>query len=300
MRLFLRLPAIVVLFASPALAQEPAPPAKDDIPPPPAWAALKAAYEYNRRTLVVVKEKVRDDESRFARHITFKDPFGLEVTGLFTRPKAEGQYPCVLLLHGAGGSKENIMNSFGPQLVAKGIASLALDAAQHGERREQGSPNDPIRYKAGWVQRVSLIDYRIAIDWLKERKDIDGTHIGLIGYSMGSQMGAVLAGVDERIRAVLLCVGGDPIFPVRRTVEATQRENIDLVAPVNFIGHISPRPLLMLNGKEDDNIIPEMTKLLYDAAKEPREIRWTDSGHSLPREFLAEGINWLAGKLGVK
>jgi dienelactone hydrolase len=287
-------------MASPVYAQDEAKPAVTPLPSAPPWSVLKAAYDYNSKLMVIVKEKPREDPEVLLIHITLTNRYGQPVTGLFMRPKAEGVYPCVLLLHGSGGSKDGIMGSFGRTLAKRGLSSLALDASRHGERQDQEPPTKVLRKTAGWVSRVTLVDYRIAMDYLAERKDVDSKHIGLVGYSMGSQMGAVLAGVDERIKAVLLCVGGDPIRPLINSVPEEQRENIEFASPSNYIGHISPRPLLMLNGTKDDNINAEMTKLLYDATREPREIRWAESGHSLPRPFVEEGLDWLAVKLGKK
>jgi uncharacterized protein len=267
-----------------------------DLPPPPPWATLKAAYNYNDKLLVVVTEKPREHSEHRLSHLSFNNHHGQRVTGLFMRPKAEGRYPCVLLLHGAGGSKDSMLARCGSELAARGIASLALDAARCGERADQPAP-ESLRRTAGWASRVTLVDYRMALDYLKTRDDVDSKRIGLAGYSMGSQMGAVLAAVDTRIGPVLLCVGGDPIRPYVLSAPDEQKENLEVASPSNFIGYISPRPLLMLNGKEDNNITPDMTKRLWDAAKEPREIRWADCGHALPPEFIRQGLDWLADKL---
>lgn len=299
---FLRLASWIVLCASTGrtAAQEPAP-APIPLPTPPAWEKLKAAYDYNNRVLVVVKEIPREDDTYFRLHLSFTNPSGQLVTGVFLRPKAEGVYPCALLLHGAGGSKDNMMARFGPKLVAKGIACLALDAARHGERAEQPLTKGPYQGLYGAATRLSIIDYRITLDYLQTRKDIDGRRIGLVGYSMGSQYGAILGAVDERIRAALLCVGGDPVrLMFLNSVPKERQEEIEFVSASNYVGHLRSRPILMLNGKQDNNITAEMTKLLYEAAQEPKEIRWTDAGHALPVAFLQEGVDWLAEKLAPK
>jgi cephalosporin-C deacetylase-like acetyl esterase len=210
--------ALVQISALPVNAQDDSKPAVASLPTPPPWSVLKAAYDYNNKRMVLVKEKPREYPELLLIHITLTNRYGQPVTGLFMRPKAEGVYPCVLLLHGSGGSKEGIMANFGRSLVKRGICSLALDASRHGERQDQQPPTAELRKTAGWVSRVTLVDYRVAMDYLEERKDVDSRHIGLLGNSMGAQMGAVLAGVDERIKAVLLCVGGDPIRPLINSV----------------------------------------------------------------------------------
>ena len=36
---------------------------------------------------------------------------------------------------------------------------------------------------------------------------------------------------------------------------------------------------------------------LYAAAKDPKEIRWFESGHSLPREAVQAAVDWTVGQL---
>jgi fermentation-respiration switch protein FrsA (DUF1100 family) len=246
----------------------------------------------------VVKETAVEDDRLVKLSIRFTDPYGLTVYGIFTRPKADAKYPCVLLFHGAGGRKENMSGRFGGVLAERGIASLSLDAALHGEREGQPQPTGEPRGKLGAVSRITVVDYRIALDYLAGRNDIAARRIGALGYSMGSQLAAIFAGVDARVAATVLYVGGDPIRPTFLPQTAPQRrEEIEMVSPSNFIGHISPRPVFMVNGRTDSNITAEMTRLLYDAAKDPKEIAWYDAGHSLPPAAIDRGLDWLKDKL---
>ena len=57
----------------------------------------------------------------------------------------------------------------------------------------------------------------------------------------------------------------------------------------NFIG----RPLLMLNASFDSTVTPDMGKRLFNAAAEPKEQRWYDSGHRLPAEAYEDAAEWV-------
>jgi len=293
------IPAICALQLAACLGgplnQDPSP---APLPAPPPWDTLKSAYSYNDRILVVVKESPIEDDRLVKVAIKFTDPYGLPVFGVFTRPKADGKYPCVLLFHGAGGRKESMSGRFGSALADRGIASLSLDAALHGERAGQPQPVGEPRGKLGAVSRITVVDYRIALDYLAGRKDVSPRRMGALGYSMGSQLAAIFAGVDTRVAATLLYVGGDPIRLTFLPQTAPQRrEEIEMVSPSNFIGHISPRPVLMVNGRTDSNITAEMTRILYEAAKDPKEIAWYDAGHSLPPAAINRGLDWLKDRL---
>jgi dienelactone hydrolase len=264
----------------------------------PSWEKLSAAYKYESKALTV-KEEVKEDSAHLLQRVSFSNARGESVPGLFRRPKAEGVYPCVLLLHGLTSKKEDMSGMFGRALADKGIASLALDAPNHGERRNGQSPGqDP-----GWffnVMRGGITEYRLALDYLKTRKDVDSARMGLVGYSMGAMMGSILSGVDDRVKATVLCVGGDVTKAFADRIPPAAREAASLVAPANFVGHISPRPVLMINGKQDNIVNAAAARALHDAAKDPKEIIWAEATHFLPPAVIVKGIDWLVTKLGKK
>jgi uncharacterized protein len=121
-----------------------------------------------------------------------------------------------------------------------------------------------------------------------------------MGVSMGGIMGAVLGGVETRIKCpVLLVAGADRGLMSRVSqIEVWRRiraENPGLdfneisritapADPVNFVNRISPRPLLMINGSKDEIVPVVSNKLLHQRAKEPKKIVWLEAGHSLPKE----------------
>ena len=68
------------------------------------------------------------------------------------------------------------------------------------------------------------------------------------------------------------------------------------VTPVNWIGRISPRPLLMIQGKDDDLIDEEQAWRLHERAGEPKEIAIVaGAGHRLRlnNEAMDIALAWL-------
>ena len=68
--------------------------------------------------------------------------------------------------------------------------------------------------------------------------------------------------------------------------------------PLASIRKLNGRPLLMVHGRRDRTVTPEQAQRLFDAAPEPRELRWYDAGHHLPAAASADVAEWLAGVLG--
>ena len=262
----------------------------------PDWKTLSAAYAYDNKKPTEVKEEEKKSDSSYLLHISFAGSKGDKVYGIFARPKKEGVYPTVLLLHGLTSDKETMVKAFGSALIAKGFAVLALDAPHHGERK-MADENQQSPDTFASAVREGCLDYRRALDWLIARKDVDARHIGLIGYSMGSFMGAILGGVDDRIGAFALCVGGDPIITFVPQVPETLRVQIFTICPSLYVDHIAPRPLLMLNGKGDRTVVETASKRLYDAARDPKEQIWYESGHILPPAALDKCVIWMGEKI---
>ncbi len=262
----------------------------------PPWATLEAAYAYNASKPLHVKERAVKSETAYVTHVQIEGPDGEKAEGTFMRPKAEGVYPVVLLLHGLTSDEKTMIQFFGEPLVAHDVAVLALDAPYHGERKKAGmDPSQPTVFPI--VVQGGVREWRRALDYLAVRKDVDMKHVGLLGYSMGSMMGSILGAVDNRIGAFALCVGGDPILPVVDKVPSALRGLAYNVSPSLYVGHIAPRPILMLNGRQDMTMPEAASHRLYAAAQEPKEQVWYESGHILPPDAGMKAVTWVLGKV---
>ncbi|WP_309711975.1 alpha/beta fold hydrolase [Armatimonas sp.] len=247
----------------------------------PTWETLQRAFAYDTTKPLNAKETLAQSRLK----LSFTNLRGETVTALYQKPDGTGLFPCVALLHGLGGSKEQLFSLMAPDLVKQGFAVIALDAALHGERKVEGkSP------QAAFLQVVpdTVKDWRQALDWLGTRPEINKNRIGLLGYSMGAFQGSILMGVEPRFQAATLCVGGDPFvkFP-----------GASLASPSNFIGHATPRPVYFANGTKDTTVTPAASKVLISAAKAPKIVNWIESGHILPTDEVKKGLSWLALRL---
>ena len=142
-----------------------------------------------------------------------------------------------------------------------------------------------------------IVDNRKLLSIISARPEIDASRIGLIGYSMGSIMGAILGSVDKRIKDMALLVGGDPVLPLISSVPANIRQegyftSSSLYAP-HFGGFV-----LMESGAKDSIIPRSATDRLYSAFPETkRSIQWYDSNHILPAKASDDAVAWMVGNL---
>ncbi|MCX8170792.1 MAG: alpha/beta fold hydrolase [Candidatus Bathyarchaeota archaeon] len=270
---------------------------------------LRKYYDYDRAMPLNVSEEVFEEKEDYKIvKVYFDSVNGERVPSLLLLPKGEKKAPCIVFLHGYGGSKEDILEV--ASLVAReGYALIAIDAVYHGERKVPGkelySP-DISESMSGIIQTV--IDLRRAVDYLETRLDIDAERIGYVGGSMGGIIGAIFIGVEPRIKAAALIVaGGNMSLMIRESQHYTmpairehlQREGIsyeelqrilDPIDPINFIKYFSPRPLVFHLGKFDRIVPAEAGRQLYEAAGEPKQVYWYDAEHSLPMDLVAARI----------
>ena len=111
-----------------------------------------------------------------------------------------------------------------------------------------------------------------------------------VGYSMGSWIHSVVGPADERDAGGGAMVGGARDVPPA----ALLLPQLAASDPRLAIAHFAGRPLLMLAGKNDCVVTPDMVKHLYDAAQEPRELRWYEGGHLLPSVAYEDAASWIA------
>jgi len=217
------------------------------------------------------------------------------VPAIIDLPIGNAPMPAVLLVHGLGSTKEQMTGSIGRALVRRGIATLAVDLPMHGSRHVGGdvrSLMNPLAVAQQWRRAIREVSH--ALRFLASHADVDGSQIGIAGYSLGAYVALVVAANDPSIRAVCLAAGGDlpsdiPFAPLIR----------NMVDPRRIIRNIGGRPLLMLNGRFDQRIRPEAAEALFAAALEPKELRWYEGGHWPPPNVIDDAADWLSMQLGA-
>lgn len=262
-------------------------------------------YAYDKSLPLNGEEEIIIDKDLYRVYKAYFDSVnGERVPALLSVPKKKEKVPCIVFLHGYGGSKEDILPA--AELIAnEGYAIIAIDAEFHGERREEGKElysTDLKESRRGIIQ--TIIDLRRAVDYLEMRPEIDKEKIGYVGGSMGGILGGIFIGVEARIKtAALLVAGGNMSLMIRKSKHYTMpairkyledeqisyeeiQSFLDPVDPINFIDKFSPRPVVFHLGKYDEIVPAEAGEQLYRKAKEPKKVYWYNVGHSLPLDLV--------------
>ena len=143
---------------------------------------------------------------------------------------------------------------------------------------------------SGCVTRAgTILDGHAAVDYLLTRPDVDGSRLFAYGQSLGGAIAVVVAAERRELRAVVVESGfasyrglasqhvpGASIAPWlgRAAAGALVSSGYD---PIDVIGRIAPRPVLLIAAEHDRICFPEQSEELYAAAGEPKEL-WIARG----------------------
>jgi dipeptidyl aminopeptidase/acylaminoacyl peptidase len=132
----------------------------------------------------------------------------------------------------------------------------------------------------------------LVLDYLERRGDVDMSKVVMLGYSFGAPFVPVTMANDPRPAvAAMVYGGGDMESLIRHNVGRYEGPFIAALVgkisgvllhplePLRYVEKISPRPVLMLNGLNDEQVPRPNTEMLYEKAGQPKKIIWLESKH---------------------
>jgi len=237
---------------------------------------------------------------------------------VFLPDDCTGVYPGICICHGIPAVPYNPEEKGGyPELAARfcraGFAALVFNFRGCGP--SQGNIDMP-----GWTR-----DLEAAVDFLHMLPEVDRKKIYLLGSSGGAAASIYAAAHDKRVSAVatLACPAEFHFLAEGYTAESliTRFREIGIikdadfppsvqkwldgfktVAPIEHVGKLSPKPLLLVHGESDDVVPVEHAERLYAKAGQPRgKIILPGAGHRLRQDERAIGavMSWLQKLAGI-
>lgn len=128
--------------------------------------------------------------------VTFKNRYGITLTGDLYLPKNHGSEPlAALAISGPFGAvKEQSSGLYANQMAERGFAALAFDPSYTGE-----SGGEP---RAVASPDINTEDFSAAVDFLGIQKNIDRKKIGIIGICGFGGFALNATAIDKRVKAV--------------------------------------------------------------------------------------------------
>lgn len=303
--------------------------------PAPVPTTGPSTFDYDRAVPPTATFVSRKLEGTYTlERLTIKPARGSVIPASLCLPsEGSGPFPVVLLIHGVGERKETMLRRFAAPLTRNGIACIGFDLAGHGERTHldpegfqpalarfllqvaterghsmlglppgtagNGLSNADLRTILQGM-RDAVVEARMVLDYLQTRTDIDGQRMAVEGVSMGGTLAVVLGGNDERVKAVIANIAGAWTEIAERYGKDPQLQTLwQAIDPSRHAARISPRPVLMTNGQLDPVISRQNAEALYAHLREPREIRWYPSAHSVSARAVDDGLALLCKTFGL-
>ena len=226
---------------------------------------------------------------------------GRRVDGLLAVPPGKGPFPAVLYLHGSGGDRSQMIVP-ATWMAARGVVALTITMPQTPSVGGESAQAQLVADRKAVV--ATIVAARRAVDMLQALPEVEPDRIGFVGFSAGARMGAILAGVEPRIRAFDLLSGGSP--PVEDYVRQAPadlrpavRRELGAVDPLRWVARARRGTILLQDGRTDEVVPSASLRALARAAGPAAEVRWYDQGHSPDRAAWLDQLSWLAARLGV-
>ncbi len=278
---------------------------------------LMHMYAYDRKAPLNVKEVSVEDRDVVEVHDISYAGFGRgRVPAYLVVPTGKGRFAAVIFAYGGGGNRATFLDE-ALSLAKKGVVSLLVDwnaASRPDYQPKEGGPPGGANDRDDMVQMV--IEFRRGLDLLLSRTDVDAKRVGFVGHSAGGRVASILAGVEKRIKAVVIMASqisateawrsndNPRIVKLRESLPKEQFERyMEFIAPVDasrYVSRAAPTVLLLQFGRQDDSPNERLAKRFYEVASEPKTFKLYEAGHNLNDEAQRDRIEWLTVQLKLR
>jgi dienelactone hydrolase len=227
--------------------------------------------------------------------LSFEATGSLRLKAILVHPSSGGPWPLVIWSPGAGGDR---LQQLPDALAAAraGLASLLIDAPAFSNCRDGQADLDAFT--------AYVVSRRRAVDLAQTLENVDAGRMAAVGFSLGAEVTASLAGVEHRIGLFALASGRGHNTGFARAIctsfgpaLGTYLRTLAPVDPVHWVGAATRASFLVQNGTRDALTTRGDVLALYRAIGRPKELRWYPAGHDLNPAASADRLRWLVSHL---
>jgi dienelactone hydrolase len=247
--------------------------------------------------------------------LTYASPKGGRVPAYLVVPAGRGPFAAIVWGHwywenSPMKSRRQFLDE-AVVLARSGVVSLLTDGpvARPGYVADKTPMNE--KQFQDLVQQV--VDMRRGLDLLLARPEVDPKRLAFVGHSYNAAVGAILAGVDRRIKAYVLMAGGlsDQVDfrsdEYRRYIEKIGRAKWDPFAaahawadPGPYVAKAAPAVVFLQYATQEKFLTPARAKEYAANVSEPKRFKLYEAPHALNAEARRDRIAFLSEVLGVK
>lgn len=222
---------------------------------------------------------------------------GRRISAYLVEPVGVGIHAGVVLVHGSGGSRRELL-PYGIELARRG--AIAIAPTMPSERAHA-----PATSVAGLLAQArastvaDVVAVRRAGDVLVSR---GARRLGYLGWSSGAKTGTFVAASDARFAALaLLSVGAATVdqfvAAAPAGAQALVRRELSSVDPIRYVSFARRGTLLLEDGRRDAIVPHAALENIVRAAPKGTIVRWYPTGHALDTSAYRAAIAWLISRL---
>ena len=243
-------------------------------------------------------------------------------TGFLHLIRGRPDAPAIVLSHGWAHDDHHTVETFFVEPLLKAGFSVAVVAHPfHFDRTPAGTYSGELMVTGDVVLtaqafRQGVADLSAVVSWLLD----EGLAVGVMGYSLGGYLAALLACVRDDLRAVVIGAAGDsvvsPILDTRLGVNVREdlsqsgmhaRDRLEMAWGIISPGRLAPRVprerILMVAAAWDRIMLPSSVRRLHDAWGGPA-LQWEPQGHytllAVPGRLVRRSLPFLRETLGPR
>lgn len=229
---------------------------------------------------------------------------GLRVQAYLVRPAGASQTGGVVLVHGSGGDRRELL-PVAVALAGRGLVALTITEPSTAHPLPVAASPAAGLEQARTVTVRDVVAVRRAADLLASLPRVDGNRLGYLGWSAGAKTGTFVGASDSRFRALaLLSAGADKLSAFVAAAPASfrplVRRQLGSVDPLRYIHWARPGTLRLEDGTEDTVVPHEALANMIAAAPRGTTVRWYAAGHALNQAAYRDAVGWLATRLGAR
>ena len=163
--------------------------------------------------------------------VTIDSPDGVKLIGSYFASEKPSS-PALLLLH-QWQSDRHSYDDFAKRMQARGFAVLSIDGRGFGESTKKADGSSVTAGRTDADVKGMLGDVGAAFEFLSKQKNVEPSHVGIVGASYGSSLAIIYAADDPKVAAVALLSPGLNYFgnmPTRPAVEKYGNRDLFIVA----------------------------------------------------------------------
>ncbi len=238
------------------------------------------------------------------QYVVIQTPFGYRRVAEIYRPEGEGSYAAILYVHWyepeARDSNRTQFIEEAKEMARTGAVCLLVETLWSDmdffyKRTQADDPKNSIE---------ETVNLRRFMDLLLEQPGVDSKRFACVGHDFGGMHG-VLAGSLDRRPTHYVIMASTPRFShwylyypkLEGEIREAFIQQMSEIDPITHVPNLSPAPVFFQFGDDDFHVSKERAEEFFAAAKEPKEMKWYQSGHGLNEDAARERKEWLKEKL---